>query len=487
MIETYLLAALILLNIGLFLALFRRRAAVDTESLRPLFESALAETRRVEASLRDEFARQRNEAARESQALREEVGIRISAGLETLLKRQNESHLSTEQKLEAFRLTIENSLRTFGDSSDTRLTRLRQELNDGAVQARTEMSQHLDKIRLTVEGKLTELQTRNEQKLEEMRKTVDEKLEGTLERRLGDSFKLVSERLEQVHKGLGEMQAMASSVGDLKKVLTNVKSRGTWGEIQLGALLEQVLSPEQFASNVAPKPGSGERVEFAIRLPGRDEAKDQPVWLPIDAKFPQEDYQRVIVASEAGDVEALASASKALEVRIRGQAKDIRDKYIAPPHTTDFAILFLPSEGLYAEVLRRPGLSERLQVEHRVMIAGPTILAALLNSLQMGFKTLAIQERSSEVWRLLAAVKGEFGKFGVVLAKVKKKINEASNQIEQTEVRTREINRKLRDIEALPADQSIELLPSEALLTSESEIEPDEEDPLFNRSGAVDK
>lgn len=525
--NTYLLIAIVLLNIGFLIALLRRRSGFDPETLRPLFD----ETRRVETSLRDEFTRQRGESTRDAQALREEVGVRISSGLETLLNRQGEAQRGSEEKVETFRITVETRLREFGESSDGRSTRLRQELNEGAQQTRNELrqgflefktsvqsalgdsataqktqladfalrldrlnevlGQQLDKIRLTVEGKLAELQTRNELKLEEMRKTVDEKLEGTLERRLGESFKLVSERLEQVHKGLGEMQVMASSVGDLKRVLTNVKTRGTWGEIQLGALLEQVLTPEQYSTNVAPRPNATERVEFAIRLPGKNGVNDAPLWLPIDAKFPQEDYQRVIEASDAGDAEALAAASKALEARLRHQARDIREKYIAPPYTTDFAILFLPSEGLYAEALRRPGLSERLQVEHRVTIAGPTILAALLNSLQLGFKTLAIQERSSEVWRLLSAVKGEFGKFGDVLAKVKKKIDEASNQIEQTERRTRVINRTLRDVEALPAEQSAQLLPAPPILESDEPLDSslDAEDPatLFTAPGRTDK
>jgi DNA recombination protein RmuC len=468
MIDTYLLAALCLLNIGFLIAwFFRRRPAVDLEELHPLTENLLAEIRRVETSLRDEFTRQRGESGRDSQALREEVSTRISGGLDTLLNRQGEAQRSTDQRLESFRLTLENRLNSFGETSDARLARLRQEMNDSSSKFNELLGQQFDKIRLTVEGKLTELQNKNEQKLEEVRKTVDEKLEGTLERRLGESFKLVSDRLEQVHKGLGEMQVMANSVGDLKRVLTNVKTRGTWGEIQLGALLEQVLAAEQYASNVAPNPSSSERVEFAIRLPGKYGSSELPLWLPIDAKFPQEDYQRVIEASDAGDAEALASAGKALETRLRDQARVIREKYIAPPHTTDFAILFLPSEGLYAEALRRPGLVERLQIESRVVIAGPTTLAALLNSLQMGFKTLAIQERSSEVWRVLAAVKDEFGKFGNVLAKVKKKIDEASNQIEETERRTRVINRTLREVEALPAEQTAQILSAAALVLPE--------------------
>lgn len=471
------LAVLSLVNLALLIFLVaRRRVSLDAELLRPQFEAALAETRRLDVSLREEFTRQREESGRASAGLREEVSKGIKSGMESLLTRQAEAQRAVETRLESFRVTLEGTLRGFGESSDARLSRLRQELNDSATQARSEMGQALDKIRATVETKLNELQSRNEQKLEEMRKTVDEKLEGTLERRLGESFKLVSERLEQVHKGLGEMQVMANSVGDLKRVLSNVKTRGIWGEIQLGALLEQILTRDQYMANVTVKPGSNERVEFAIRLPGRTNA-DSPVWLPIDAKFPQEDYQRLMDAAEIGDAEAVAQAAKALEVRLRGQARTIREKYVVPPHTTDFGILFLPSEGLYAEVLRRPGLAEALQRESRVTIAGPTTLAALLNSLQMGFRTLAIERRSSEVWQVLGAVKSEFGKFGEVLAKVKKKIDEASSQIEQTEVRTRVISKKLREVEGLPPEEAARLLPESVVMDDEPVERATEEEP----------
>jgi DNA recombination protein RmuC len=291
-----------------------------------------------------------------------------------------------------------------------------------------------------------------------MRRTVDEKLQGTLEKRLGESFKQVSERLEQVHKGLGEMQSLAAGVGDLKRVMTNVKTRGTWGEFQLGAILEQILAPEQYDANVATKTGSGERVEFAVRLPGPNEDSSTVVYLPIDAKFPAEDYPRLLDAQEAADPDALGAAAKGLETAIRGSARDICEKYISPPATTDFAVMFLPTEGLYAEVIRRTGLVEWCQRDCRVVIAGPTTLAALLNSLQMGFRTLAIQKRSSEVWELLGAVKTEFGKFGDVLGKVKKKLDEASKTVEQAETRTRVMNRALRSVEALPAAPTALLL-----------------------------
>jgi DNA recombination protein RmuC len=413
-----------LVNAVLLVLLYRRRTVIDVEPLRPCFESLSAESRRTEESLRGEFARSREESNRAAGELREEVARRMTEGLEGLLKRHSESQLTIERRLD--------------------------KISEG-------VSQHLEKMRQTVDGKLTELQAKNEQKLEEMRRTVDEKLAGTLEKRLGDSFKLVSERLEAVHKGLGEMQVMATSVGDLKRVLTNVKARGTWGEIQLGALLEQVLTPEQYAANVTVKPGSLERVEFAIRLPGPRNG-EPPVWVPIDAKFPQEDYQRLVEAADRGDAEAVAEAGKALENRLRKQARDISEKYVLPPCTTDFALLFLPSESLYAEVLRRPGLAAGIQQDYRVTIAGPTTLAALLNSLQMGFRTLAIQQRTSEVWTVLSAVKGEFGKFGEVLANVKVKPEQASKQIEQTEVRTRAINRKLRDVQELPSAEAARLL-----------------------------
>ena len=310
----------------------------------------------------------------------------------------------------------------------------------------------LTEIRNTLETKLRELQGENAAKLEEMRKTVDERLHATLEHRLGESFKLVSDRLEQVHRGLGEMQTLAAGVGDLKRVLTNVKTRGTWGEVQLEALLEQMLVREQFEKNVATRPGSSERVEFAIRMPGRVDGAQ--VWLPIDSKFPAEDYDRLIAAQDRADAAAVEESARALEMRIRLEAKAIRDKYIEPPYTTDFALLFLPTEGLYAEVLRRPGLADTLQRDFRVVIAGPTTLAAILNSLQMGFRTLAIEQRSGEIQLLLGAVKTEFGRFGEVLANTKKQLETVTNSIGKAEVRTRAIERKLRDVEALPTSDA---------------------------------
>lgn len=302
-------------------------------------------------------------------------------------------------------------------------------------------------LRAAVEQRLERIQQDNATKLEQMRQTVDEKLHATLEQRLSESFKVVSERLELVHKGLGEMQALATGVGDLKRVLTNVKTRGTWGEIQLGALLEQLLVPEQYAKNVATRPGSRDRVEFAIRLPGR-EGQEQ-VWLPIDSKFPTEDYERLVLAQERADPVALEEAARALETRVKLEAKTIREKYLEPPATTDFAILFVPTESLYAEISRRPGLAAAVQHDCRVTIAGPMNLSMIINSLQMGFRTLAVEKRASEVWLLLSAVKTEFGKFGEVLARTKAQLQAVANSIEAAETRTRQMERKLKDVQTL--------------------------------------
>jgi DNA recombination protein RmuC len=308
----------------------------------------------------------------------------------------------------------------------------------------------LESLRGAVEAKLGQIQEDNARKLEEMRRTVDDQLQGTLEKRLAESFKLVSDRLEQVHKGLGEMQTLASGVDALTRVMTNVKTRGGWGEAQLGSLLADALTRDQYDANVATKPGSNERVEFAIKMPGKDDGNGV-CWLPIDAKFPKEDYERLLDAAERADAEGMDSAAKSLETRMKMEARDIFEKYLAPPHTTDFGILFLPSEGLYAEVLRRPGLADYLQKNCRTMVAGPTTLWAILSSLQMGFRTLAIEKRSSDVWKVLGEVKTEFGRFGDALGKVRKKLDEAGSVIDQASTRTREIERKLRGVEELPA------------------------------------
>ena len=347
------------------------------------------------------------------------------------------------------------SLGRLGESQRERLTQLAEEL--ARLTRRQEQAQ--EALRLTLEGRLDSLRADNAEKLETIRKTVDEQLQGTLEKRLGESFRLVSERLELVHKGLGEMQSLASGVGDLKRVLSNVKTRGTWGEVQLGSILEQLLTPEQYLTNTPTRPGSAERVEYAIRLPGKGDGDGEPeVLLPIDAKFPLEDYARLTAAAEIGDGAAVEEAARQLETRIRACARDIRVKYLHPPHTTDFAILFLPTEGLYAEILRRPGLAEQLQRDCRVTLAGPTTLAATLNALQMGFRTLAIQKRSGEVWRVLEAVKTEFGRYGEVLDKVQKKLHEATRSIDGVAVRRRAIDRTLRAVGRLPEEEAGPLL-----------------------------
>ncbi len=329
-------------------------------------------------------------------------------------------------------------------------SRNREEGASAAKSQREELGKSLEGVRAIVDLRLKELQQDNAKQIDKMRATVDEKLQGTLEKRLGESFKLVSERLEQVHKGLGAMQQLASDVGGLQKVLSNVKMRGGWGEVQLGNLLEQVLTADQFARNVKTRDESGEQVDFAIRLPGDENGA--PVWLPIDAKFPTEDYQRLISAQEKADSAAIDDAMKSLETQLKKSAKEICQKYINPPRTTDFALMFLPTEGLYAEAIRRVGLVEQVQRDCRVIFAGPTTLAALLNSLQMGFRTLAIQKRSSEVWNLLAGVKTEFGKFGESLAAVKDKLDQAAKHVDHVAVRSRAITKKLRDVEELPSN-----------------------------------
>jgi DNA recombination protein RmuC len=316
------------------------------------------------------------------------------------------------------------------------------------------MNQRMEEIRGTLELKIKDLQADNGARLEEMRKTVDEKLHATLETRLTASFQQVSERLERVHQGLGEMQQLALGVGDLKRVLTNVKTRGTWGEVQLEMLLEQVLTPDQYAKNVETIVGSGARVEFALKLPGQSQDGGAPMWMPIDAKFPKEQYERLLEAADNADAEGVALAGRELERAVRVEAKTISEKYVSPPHTTDFAILFLPTEGLYAEVMRRPGLADELQRVHRISIAGPSTLTALLNSLQMGFRTLALEKRSSEVWQVLGAVKTEFSKFGDVLAATKLTLERAAKNIESAETRSRVMARKLKTVEALPSEQA---------------------------------
>lgn len=363
-------------------------------------------------------------------------------------------------QLESMRQAITLQARTGREEQSSALKRFGDTLNQTLAALTESNAQRMAEVRATLEAKIKDLQTDNGARLEEMRKTVDEKLHATLEQRLGESFKLVSDRLEKVHQGLGEMQQLAIGVGDLKRVLTNVKTRGTWGEVQLEMLLEQMLTPDQYAKNVETVPGTGERVEFAIKLPGNDSG-GAPVWMPIDAKFPKEQYERLAEAAEHADAEGVATAGRELERAVRTEAKTICEKYVSPPLTTDFAILFLPTEGLYAEVMRRPGLADELQRVHRVSIAGPSTLSALLNSLQMGFRTLALEKRSSEVWQVLGAVKTEFGKFGDVLAATRMTLERAAKNIESAEVRSRQMARKLKSVEALPSEAAQRLLGAE--------------------------
>jgi DNA recombination protein RmuC len=439
-------AVLVLIAVVLLLVSLKRRAGADLSPLQTRLDSLEKGQERGERELRDEFVRNREESTNQLSLLRGEVGTSLK-GVSDSVTRQITGLTQVQQ----------GQMDGFGE----RLGKM--------VEANEKKG---DALREAVEKKLTQIQANNDIKLEEMRKTVDEKLQTTLEKRLGDSFKLVSERLELVHKGLGEMQTLASGVGDLKKVLTNVKTRGTWGEIQLGNLLEQVLTPDQYERNVCTKNGSAERVEFAIKLPGRGDAGDRPVWLPIDAKFPKEDYERLIEASEGTDAAAVEEFSKQLEVRIKLEAKTIREKYLDPPQTTDFGLLYLPTEGLYAEVLRRPGLTDVLQREYRVSVAGPTTLLAILNSLQMGFQTLAIEKRSAEIRNLLGAIKTEFGKFGDVIEKVHKKIMDAGDVIDKAKTRSRAIERKLRSVEGLPAAEAQNLLAGAEIEAENGEPEP---------------
>jgi len=432
----YLIPLLSLASIALLaLLLYRLSHPAAGSGLESRIDSLERLLERQERMLREELARNRDEAQLSARQGREENARSVSAFGDSLLKRMSELAGLQKDQLDIFA----GQLKSLTASNEGRM----------------------DKLRETVEERLRLIQDDTARKLEQMRATVDEKLHDTLEKRLGESFKLVSERLELVQRGLGEMQTLASGVGDLKKVLTNVKTRGTFGEIQLSSLLEQVLSPGQYESNVETRKGSGQRVEFALRLPGRDGTADGIVWLPLDAKFPQEDYLRLVEAQESGDALAAGEASRQLDKTVRLMAAQIRDKYMDPPHTTDFGVMFLPTEGLFAEVLRRPGLFDALQRDFKVMIAGPTTLAAMLNSLQMGFRTLAIEKRSAEVWNLLGAVRTEFSKFGQVLEKTSKKLQEAGNHIDAAAVRSRSIEKKLKGVQEMPGAEAAALLESE--------------------------
>jgi DNA recombination protein RmuC len=432
MLEALVVVAVVLLVVvvGLLLALLAR---TRPGSVAPPLRRLLEGQERGERALREEMAQNRTEASRASQATREEVAGAMKGWGDSIAG--TIGRLGAQQKAQLD--TFASQLTTLTDANERRMVELRS----------------------TVDERLRQLQTDNATKLEQMRQTVDERLTATLEQRLGESFKQVSDRLEAVHKGLGEMQVLAAGVGDLKQVLTNVKARGMWGEVQLGTLLDQIMTPEQYATNVACKQGCSERVEFAVRLPGPEGGDGGEVWLPIDAKFPVEDYQRMFDAQGRGDLGAMNQALKSLEARVKLSAKDIQNKYLDPPRTTDFGIMFLPTEGLYAEVLRRPGLVDTLQNDCRVLVAGPTTLAALLNSLQMGFRILTVEKRSSEVWQLLGAVKTQFGQFGGLLDKVHKKLDQASSTIEDAARKSRTIERKLKTVQELPASTAATVIP----------------------------
>jgi DNA recombination protein RmuC len=401
-----------------------------------------------------------------SALFRNEVSARLGDfknSLEVTVREAHQLQLSQTESVSGAIRTLESSIEQRQNRQQGAIDAKLALLGQSVLSTLTEISQlqkaEMQDLKATVDARLSTIQYENEKKLEQMRQTVDEKLQGTLEARLGQSFRQVSERLEQVYSGLGEMKTLASGVGDLKRVLTNVKTRGSWGEVQLGAIIEQILAPEQFGRNVATS-GTGERVEYAVKLPGRD-SSGEPVWLPIDARFPMEDYSRLTEASERGDVEAVERASRQLEVTLRLSAKNLSERHLAPPFTTDFGILFLSTEGLYAEVMRRPSLAEAIQREYRVMLSGPSTIAALLNALQMGFRTLAIQKRSSEVWETLGSVKTEFNRYAQVLVIVKQKLSQAQDSIDTAETRTRAIQRTLRDVEVkdalkLPPDTETE-------------------------------
>ena len=485
---------LIVISAAILLMLLKKASKADTSQIAPRLDAFEKTQDRTERMVREELAQSRDELGKMNREQRQELGEAFKNFGDSVIQRMTSAAGMQKTQLDDFSC----QLAAFAKSSGERLDAVRTESAAGARQLREEVvetltrisntmtstmnglasaqkeqldamssaigklsdsnADKLEAIRATVESKLQSIQADNAKQLDQMRQTVDEKLQGTLEKRLGESFKMVSERLELVHKGLGEMQSLATGVGDLKKVLTNVKTRGTWGEVQLGALLEQVLNSDQFATNVSLKDG-GERVEFAVRLPGQGMDKDETVWLPIDAKFPIEDYHRLIEAQERADIEGVEQAGRQLESRVKACAGDICGKYLNPPRTTDFGILFLPIEGLFAEVVRRTGLVEVIQRECRVVIAGPTTLWSILNSLQMGFRTLAIQNRSSEVWSLLGAVKTEWSKYGDVLDAVQKKLNQASETIEKAKVRSRAVGRKLKDVQELPIGEAAALLP----------------------------
>ena len=483
---------LVLVLVSVWLALRRPSRSHEEAALREVAQE-------LGQGSRQDAERLQREVQDSARATRQELQATLGLFQQVLLTQSGDVARSQNEQIDSFRLQLASLQQMVSQSLQTATSQLAnqsqaaRDAQDSALKRQADGSaetlqrfgaslseqlrglseaneRRLTEVRTVVEGRLVALQEGNEKKLEQMRATVDEKLHATLEQRLGESFKQVAERLEQVHQGLGEMKNLARDVGSLNRVLTNVKPRGTYGEVQLAGLLEEVMTPDQYSAQVETVPGSGARVDFAIRLPGRRE-DGLPLWLPIDAKFPREDYERLLDAQERADPVAAEAAAKALENRLRLEARSIREKYIAAPHTTDFALLFVPTEGLYAEALRRPGLVEALQRDHRISLVGPTTLLATLSSLQMGFRTLALEKRSAEVWQVLGAVKTEFGKFGDILAKTKKKLAEASSTIDLAEVRTRAMTRQLRVVEALPEPAAQALLPG-LDLPGEAGLEP---------------
>lgn len=447
------LAALAVIQLVLVIWLLARpQPTPDHSDLLRVLATMGAASERTERELRHEIAES-------SRGARQETAQAFATFQRSLVQQGAEATRTQNAQLDAFSLQLASLQKTLADTLNTQL----QGLSDSNAR-------RLSEVRSTMETQLAQLQQSNAAKLDEMRKTVDEKLQSTLEARLGESFKQVADRLEQVHKGLGEMQTLAVGVGNLQRVLTNVKTRGVFGEVQLEALLEQVLTPDQYAKQVETKPRSGQRVDFAIRFPGRGD-DGAPVWLPIDAKFPRDDYERLIDAHERADAAGAEQAAKALEARIRTEAKSIADNYLAAPHTTDFAILFLPVESLYAEVLRRPGLMDAIQRQHRVTLAGPTTLLAMLNSLHMGFRTLALERQASEVWKVLGAVKTEFERYGEWVARIKEQVAKASDTLDKADTRAKQMRLALRKVEALPEAQSQALLPTTSGTDTDTDTE----------------
>ena len=464
--------ALLVLNAALALWAVLRRSDGGAKAAAAQAHAELLQLLHASAERMDRLERElRREVSESARDGRQESAQNLATFQQTLTQQAAEATRTQNTQIDAFGLQLAGLQKSLSDTLSTQLTGL-SESNARRIAELSETSARtLTEVRQTLDVQLAQLQTTNAAKLDEMRATVDEKLQTTLQARLGAGFKQVADQLEQVHKGLGEMQTLAQGVGDLKHLLTNVKTRGIFGEAQLASLLEQVFVSEQYAAQVATRPGSKNVVDFAIKLPGKSD-DGAPLWLPIDAKFPNEDYERLLDAQGRAHVADAAEAGKALELRIRLEAKSIAEKYVEPPYTTDFAILFLPTEGLYAEVLRRPGLMEALQREHRITLAGPTTLLAMLSSLQMGFRTLALEKRSSEVWQVLGAVKTEFGKFGDVLSKVKSQTQTVLNTLDGAEVRSRAMGRALKKVESLPESQVSALIPQDKDFDSDAEATP---------------